>query len=99
MRPVLDVVDADEDKDDGGFLLEDIGIETPLAIGNPMPALSGTDDLDVEIRVGSGNGLGCESDITLGPDSFCGDGVTEEHNPVVLLQRNLGQGGEAEQEG
>ena len=61
--PVPDVVNANVDEDDGGLFLQHVLVETLLAISNFMATDASTDELDVEVRVGLGNGLGTEGDV------------------------------------
>ena len=61
--PVPDVVNANVDEDDGGLFLQHVLVETLLAISNFMATDASTDQLDVEVRVGLGNGLGTEGDV------------------------------------
>ena len=71
--PVPDVVNADVDEDDGGLFLQHVLVETLLAIRNFMATDASTDELDVEIGVGLGDGLGTEGDVATRAGSRCGD--------------------------
>ena len=87
-----DVVDSDVDKNNGGLFLQDILVETLLAVGDLVPADAGSDYFDIEIGVCLGNGRGTQGDIAGLSDSGGGDGVAEEDDAVVFLEWLLGQG-------
>ena len=84
--PVPDVVNANVDEDDGGLFLQHVFVETLLAISNFMATDASTDQLDIEVRVGLGNGLGTEGDVATRAWARGGDRVSEEDDAVVFLQ-------------
>ena len=88
-----DVVDSDVDKNNGGLFLQDVLVETLLAVGDLVSAYAGSDHFDIEIGVRFGNGRGTQGDIAGLADSGGGDGVAEEDDAVVFLEWLLGQSG------
>ena len=87
--PVPDVVNANIDKDDGGLFLQHVLIEASLAVRHFVATDTRTNELDVEVRVGLGNGLGTEGDVATRAWARGGDRVSEEDDAVIFLQRGL----------
>ena len=79
--------------------MQDVLVETLLAVWDLVPTYAGSDHFDIEIGVRLGNGRGTEGDIAALVDSGGGDGVAEEDDAVVFLGWLLGQGGSVDAAG